>query len=217
MSNLNTLIDMLAHASTNDDAFNLYAPHDDKEVNANNQIRRENLKLYLQIMQERTPKSLMVMEAPGYRGCRLTGIPVTSRKVMLEGVPELKLLGTDQGFQNVDDEGFEDIYGEQSATIVWTTLAQLGHTPLIWNTFPFHPHKKDKPRTNRRPRKSEMRQGGELFHSLLDLFEIKQIIAIGNVAHETLSEFELESVKVRHPAQGGKNDFVAGLTQYLRT
>ncbi len=208
---LDALIDTLTNAPTTDDAYNEYALS-----NPNNAIRRANLKLYLQEMAKRLPNTMMVMEAPGYRGCRLTGVPVTSRKVLLEGVPTLDMFGTDKGFQNSDDEGFERVYGEQSATIVWNTLAELEVVPFIWNTFPFHPHKKDKPLTNRKPRKPETRLGGEILQHVIELWQFEQIIAIGNVAYDTMTEFDIVCVKVRHPAQGGKNDFVAGLTDIFK-
>lgn len=204
------LITTLAEADTASDAYNEYAPN-----HANNAIRRANLKLYLGAMAERMPDTLMVMEAPGYRGCRLTGVPVTSRKIMLEGVPEVDMFGEAKGFQNVDEAGFERVYGEQSATIVWGTLANLGVVPFIWNTFPFHPHKKDQPLTNRKPRKPETRLGGEILQQVIDLWQFKQLIAIGNVAYDTMTGLDIACVKVRHPAQGGKNDFVAGLTTIL--
>ena len=209
---LDTLIDLLANSPTAADAYNEYTVPD-----SNNVIRRANLKLYLQMMVERQPNTMIVMEAPGYRGCRLTGVPVTSRKVMLEGVPELDMFGVDQGFQNVDDVGFERVYGEQSATIVWGTLANLEVVPFIWNTFPFHPHKKDQPLTNRKPRKPETRLGGEILKHIIELWHFERIVAIGNVAYDTLSGLEIDCVKVRHPAQGGKNDFVAGLTDIFKS
>lgn len=207
---IDKLITSLAEAETASDAYNEYAPE-----YPNNAIRRANLKLYLSAMAERMPDTLMVMEAPGYRGCRLTGVPVTSRKIMLEGVPEVDMFGEDKGFQNVDEAGFERVYGEQSATIVWGTLANLGVVPFIWNTFPFHPYKKDQPLTNRKPRKPETRLGGEILQQVIDLWRFKQIIAIGNVAYDTMTGLDIPCVKVRHPAQGGKNDFVAGLTAIL--
>ena len=210
-SQLDALIDTLATASTADDAYNEYAPN-----NPHNAIRRANLKLYLQEMAERLPKTMMVMEAPGYRGCRLTGVPVTSRKVLLEGIPTLDMFGTHKGFQNCDDEGFERVYGEQSATIVWGTLEDLGVTPFIWNTFPFHPHKKNKPLTNRKPRKPETQLGGDILQQVITLWQFERIIAIGNVAYDTMTNLGIACVKVRHPAQGGKNDFVAGLTDIFK-
>lgn len=206
------IIERLGSASTDADAFNQYA----LDGNINNRIRRSNLKNYLDIMLDISPKYMIVMEAPGYRGCRLTGVPVTSRRILLEGIRSLKLFGTEQGFQNVDDDGFENIYGEQSATIVWSTLANIQCIPLIWNTYPFHPHRRDQPRTNRRPRKSETRVGINFIAQLLTIFQCRTIIAVGNVAHETLSKNQLACEKVRHPAQGGKNDFVAGITKILK-
>lgn len=203
---IDNFINDLAAETFADDVYNEYAPND-----PNNLIRQANFRLYLAEMEKRKLKYLMVMEAPGYRGCRLTGVPVTSRKILLEGVSELDIFGTDRGYQATDDEGFENVQGEQSATIVWGTLANLGIVPLIWNTFPFHPRKIGQQRTNRRPRKPEMKLGAHYLQRIIEHFQPKIIIAVGNVAHETLTSMKITSHKVRHPAQGGKNDFVAGL------
>jgi uracil-DNA glycosylase len=199
--------DLAAIEPSSADVFNQYHAED----NPNNAIRRANFTLYLQQIAARQPKTLLVMEAPGYRGSRLTGVPVTSRKVLLEGIPTLKLFGAENGFQDVADSGFEHIYSEQSATIVWNTLAELRHVPLIWNTFPFHPRENGKPLTNRRPRKRETELGGKFLQRVIDLFTPELVIAVGNVAYETLTDIGISSTKIRHPAQGGKNDFVAGL------
>ncbi len=203
-----SIIARLATTPTESDAYNEYAGDD-----PNNTIRRENLLLYLQQGLARQPDTLMVMEAPGYRGCRITGVPVTSRKILLEGIDGL--FGAGNGYQNTHDPGFERIYGEQSATIVWQTLADIGLFPFIWNTFPFHPHKPDQPLTNRKPRKAETERGATFLRDILDLFAFKTVIAVGNVAHDTLTGMAIDCQKVRHPAQGGKNDFVAGLRAML--
>lgn len=194
-----------------DDVYNQYAPD-----NADNAIRRENFRLYLQEMYKRQPRFMLLMEAPGYRGCRLTGIPVTSRKVVIEGLPELEMFGKERGYQLTDDEGFENVYGEQSATIVWNTLSEIGIVPLIWNSFPFHPRKVGNQRTNRKPRVAETRIGAIYLRRVIDFFKPSVIIAVGNVAHKTLIENEIGCQKVRHPAQGGKNDFVAGINMIIR-
>ena len=200
----------LSLARLDEDAFNEYAPR-----GADNAIRRANLRLYLRAMAARAPRTLLVMEAPGYRGCRLTGVPVTSRKVLLEGVPALRIFGVDAGYRDVSDVGFERVYGEQSATIVWETLARLDALPVIWNTFPFHPHQAGRPLSNRRPRKAETELGAAFLLRLLALWRFERIIAVGNVAYETLGKLGVDCHKVRHPAQGGKNDFVAGLSALL--
>ena len=44
--------------------------------------RRENLKLYLEKMKKLNPSFLLLGEAPGYKGCRLTGIPFSSEKIL---------------------------------------------------------------------------------------------------------------------------------------
>ena len=209
---IETIVDNLSRLEVSEDSFNQYARGDDP----NNAIRRANLLRYLETMLERKPSKMMVMEAPGYRGCRLTGLPVTSRRVMLDGVPELDLLGINQGYEDTEDEGFEDIQGEQSATIVWETLADLGRAPLIWNTYPFHPHILGDLRSNRKPRKAETTLGSQFMRDVVMLFKPEVIIAVGNVAETTIIGSGLNCVKVRHPAQGGKNDFVAGMTRLLK-
>ena len=134
---------------------------------------------------------------------------------MLEGLPALKLFGRDAGFRDVADAGFERVYGEQSATIVWNALSDLGALPVIWNTFPFHPNKAGKPDSNRKPRLGELVLGAEFLRRILDMWDFEQLIAVGNVAHEMLQNLNLDCRKVRHPAHGGKKDFVAGLQSTL--
>ena len=207
---IDALIRDLSQARLSADAFNEYAPG-----HANNAIRRANLRLYLRAMTARSPQTLLVMEAPGYRGCRLTGVPVTSRKVLLEGAPKLQMFGAEAGYRDVGDAGFERVYGEQSATIVWGTLADLRALPMIWNTFPFHPHRAGQPLSNRKPRAAETALGSVFLLRVLALWRFRQVIAVGNVAFQTLGDLGIECRKVRHPAHGGKHDFVAGLSALL--
>lgn len=55
-----------------------------------NALRRHNLEIYLQEMLDRRPKVLLVGEAPGFRGMRITGVPFTNRTP----VPSETELGT---------------------------------------------------------------------------------------------------------------------------
>lgn len=203
---IDTFVTALAAVPVAADSFNQYAPPD-----PNNAIRRHNLTRYLTQMLALRPPALLLMEAPGYRGCRLTGIPVTSR-VMLTGAHPMGWFGVANGYQLPEDAGFEDVRGEQTSTIVWTTLAQLNVTPLIWSSYPFHPHQPDNPRSNRPPRKAEVALGRQFVGQIAALFTPQIVVAVGNVAVATLSELGIAHHKVRHPAQGGKNDFVAGMT-----
>ncbi|RMG85554.1 MAG: hypothetical protein D6712_09220 [Chloroflexi bacterium] len=204
---ITAFVDDLAAVDSGERAYNHYAP-----TNANNDLRRANLSLYLQHMAERQPDTILIAEAPGYRGCRLTGLPMTSRRVMLEGIEALAMFGEARGYCNPQDTGFERIYNEQSATILWGTLAEIGAVPFIWSTFPFHPHQPQKPLSNRRPTKTEIALGVPFIKRLLAMYRFSRVIAVGNVAYETLNKLGIAvTAKVRHPAQGGKNDFVAGL------
>ena len=210
---IDALIADLARAQLRADAFNQYGPHESDD--ASKAIRRANLRLYCRAMARRQPRSLLVMEAPGYRGCRLTGIPVTSRKIMLESLPGLGIFGVDQGYRDVDEPGFEKVYGEQSATIVWGALAGLEALPMIWNAFPFHPRRAGQPLSNRKPRKAEIQLGGSFLRRVFEIWRIEQVIAVGNVAHESLLALGLPCPKLRHPAHGGKGDFLRGLAAEL--
>ncbi len=209
---LRSFVERLAQTRATPNTYNQYAygiPFND--------IRRINLLLYLRQIAERKSSLMLVMEAPGYRGSRLTGIPVTSRKLLLEGVPALEMLGRQRGYQDIPEPKFAHIQGEQSATIVWQTLADIGQTPLIWSSFPFHPHLVEQPLTNRKPLRSEVLLGRTFLQEMLEMFTPQHIIAVGNVGDSTLSEMGIPHTKVRHPAQGGKNDFVAGVKQLYTT
>jgi uracil-DNA glycosylase len=210
MDKIDTFIEALAGAKVASDAYNQYAPGD-----KNNDIRRHNARLYFEHILARKPSLLFVAEAPGYRGCRLTGLPLVSRKFLVEGIPELELFGTARGYVETHDPGFEKIQGEQSATIVWNTLKTYGVVPLIWSTFPFHPHQPDKPLTNRAPRRDEIAAGKIFLQQIVALANFKQVVAVGNVAEGALQSLGIDCVKVRHPAQGGKNDFVRGIQEVM--
>lgn len=203
---IDAFIEALAGATVASDAYNQYVLDDN-----NNDIRRHNLRLYLQQIIERQPSTLFVAEAPGYRGNRLTGLPFVSRKILLEGIPELDLFGTEHGYRNPDDPGFEKIVGEQSATIVWNTLREHYFVPMIWSAFPFHPHQPDKPLTNRAPRRDEVAAGKLFLQKVIEMADFKRVVAVGNVAEGSLRSLGIDCVKIRHPAQGGKNDFVRGI------
>ncbi len=205
---IDQLIQQLSQTELAPDAFNQYAPG-----NADNAIRRANLRLYLQAMRQRTPSTLLVMEAPGYRGCRLTGVPVTSRKILLQGLPALAMFGREAGYRDLDDAGFERVNGEQSATIVWGALADLSALPFIWNSFPFHPHKAGQPLSNRKPRAPETLLGLVFLRRIMEMWSFERVVAVGNVAYDTMRRDAIDCHKLRHPAQGGKNDFVAGLSR----
>ena len=207
MPDFETFIQRLAATPVADDATNQYAAVD----NPYNALRRANLLRYLTDIYERRARVALIGEAPGYRGMRLMGIPFGSRRIVTQGLPALGLFGVERGYVDVPEPGFEAINAEQSGTIVWGTLSELGIAALTWGAFPFHPHRLGEPLTNRAPRTPEVATGVPFVRELLDIFQPEKVIAVGNVAHRQLTALGIPSAKIRHPAQGGKNDFVAGL------
>lgn len=173
------------------------------------QIRLANLRRYFEQLLERGSATLMLGEAPGYQGCRRTGIGFTSEPQLIGGIPELGMLGEARGYRLSGE--FADLRKEPSATIVWAELARLDFVPLIWAAFPFHPHKPGEPNSNRTPKRSEIDFGRPILLELIEAFQIERVLAIGRIAHESLVEAGIEAPRIRHPAQGGKNEFVAGM------
>jgi uracil-DNA glycosylase len=205
---INTFIKQLAKTAVPPHVYNPYSY--DQPRNA---ARRHNLRRYLHQMQPRQPHTLLVAEAPGYRGCRLTGVPFSSPHILRHGLDGVSLYGLERGYRLPAE--WPHIQREASATIVWETLPRYAHLPLLWNAFPFHPHRPGDPQSNRPPKISELALGRPFVETLLTLFPIQIIVAVGNKADTALSRWGLDFVKVRHPSQGGKRDFQAGLAAIL--
>jgi uracil-DNA glycosylase len=120
---------------------------------ADSAIRRGRLAAYLSARV--SAPVLLVGEAAGYRGARISGLPFTS---------ERQLTGTGPA--------------EATATIVQRTLAELGLTDriLLWNVVPTHP---GTAASNRRPTRAEV-EGGRAF--LQELAKGREIVAVGRLA-----------------------------------
>src|SRR5438093_10758741 len=125
---------------------------------ARSELRRERLRAHL----ERDAPLLLVGEAAGYRGARVSGIPFTS---------ERQLTGAGSA--------------EATATIVRRVLAELGleDSTLCWNVVPTHPHLPGRPETNRRPTRAE-RDASRPF--LRELARGRRAVAMGRLAHAVL-------------------------------
>ena len=90
----------------------------------------ENLKAYLELMLSIDGKRILLIgEAPGYKGCKITGIPFTSGRVFDKVEhPILTQLKNKLRLSKIESEN--------TATIVWNYLATKNNTPLFWNLLP---------------------------------------------------------------------------------
>ncbi len=171
---LGALVDALARARIGE-TFNQYR---------RSRLRRERLEAYLR--SRRHASVVLVGEAAGYRGARVSGIPFTSERQLTGHGP-----------------------AEATATIVHRVLAELGveQDVLLWNVVPTHPHEPDRPYTNRRPTRAEV-ESSALF--LEGVSRGRRIVAVGRLAQEATG-----APYVRHPSRGGALEFASGLARLL--
>ena len=202
-----TFIDVLARTKVPDNVYNQFS-----YANKENAIRRKNLLIYLKQMYRLNPKLILVAEAPGYRGNRITGVPFTSEHLLMNNIVGLDLFGKDKGYRLPVEK--DRLLKEATATIIWKALLEYDIFALGWNAFPFHPHKKDNPQSNRTPNRHELLLGENFLLKMIKMFNVETIVAVGNKSKESLDKLGIDSTKVRHPAQGGKNEFVKGLSAF---
>lgn len=205
---IDNFISLLACAHPPGCLFNPYG-----QRTSANAIRRSNLRRYLQEMARRGPHTLLIGEAPGYRGCRLTGVPFTSERIILDDAPGRRLFGESRGYRKTSERA--KLTGEQSATIVWSVLKSIDPLPLLWNALPFHPHDDGDPWTNRTPLTTELALGAPFLRILLDIFSPETVVGVGNKAAQILRRRDIAHRKVRHPSYGGKGDFTRGIQNLM--
>ncbi len=140
-------VDSLAQARIGE-TFNQYS---------GSELRRERLRAYLGC--KGGARFLLVGEAAGYRGARVSGLPFTSERQLTGEGP-----------------------AEATATIVHRVLGELGVEDdiLLWNVVPTHPGTAS---SNRRPTRAEVRQAMPF---LEELRRGRTPIAVGRLAHEVL-------------------------------
>ncbi len=167
-------------------------------------VRQQNLRAFLSRFDR--VHYVLLAEAAGYQGCRFSGIPMTSEAQIVG--PEALHWARNGGYERSSSRS--TLWREPSATILWETLGERLDC-LIWNTVPWHPVGKRGPLSNRTPLRAEIVAGLEVLECLLELAPTAQLVAVGRVAEKALVELGREPCYVRHPAHGGKPQFVSGI------
>jgi len=168
---------------------------------AEGRLRRENLTRYLARVGD-TADTVLVAEAPGWRGMTNTGVPFTS----------MRELGPEYLVPPAPTAPWE-----ASSRVVQAALAEWdGPLPLTWAIFPHHPFAAPDRLTNRTPRPAEVRDGAPVALALLDALRSTgghevRVVAVGRKAQGALALAGIEAVAVRHPAQGGATQFTEQL------
>ena len=178
-----------------------------------NEGRRRNLELYLQEMLQREPKVLLLGEAPGFRGMRMTGVPFTNINILQDGIDHFGLFGPGKGY--VSPAVPPAVAPEPTATVMWRVLEDLNFLPLLWSAYPLHPHLPNNFLSNRTPTSAEALAGQPFWLALMRLFPITSVVAVGNVAYRSILASGRSAPKVRHPAHGGKERFRLELQELL--
>ncbi len=196
------------------DVFNQYAesnPELDRPDAAAR--RRGNMRRYLECF--RDAAYVLVSEAPGYAGCRFTGVSFTDERFLF-GEQPLAWAQDAGGFLRAGRDD-RPLSREMSATIVWGALGDRRDI-VFWPTFPWHPMGTRGPLSNRPPRRDEILVGREVLHWLLEtLFPGRILGAVGCHGHAALAALGYGDVRyIRHPAQGGASEFRRGIATLRR-
>ena len=148
---------------------------------------------------------LFVGEAPGHRGCAITGIPFTSERILRSRghaflnalFPALAPMG------NVT---------ERSATIVWQQFAGKRSLPAFWNAFPLHPHPANVSNKNVSPTAVQILAGIPFLQTIVQILDPHTIVAVGGVAQSMAAQTfpHLHHISLLHPSYRGTAGFILG-------
>jgi uracil-DNA glycosylase len=199
----------LLAADCGPNVFNPWKQRDERNDGALNgpAARRKRLCVHLSVQ----PDHILIGEAAGYQGCHVTGIAFTSERLIMTGVvPRIAAPGGRLSTRHIP-------WSEPSATTVWKTLHALNieQNTILWNAFPWHPHRPGNLQSNRTPTRLERQFGLVVLDSLLSAVPKAIVFAVGRHAESILAEVGRAAVPLRHPSMGGAVLFRRGLQRAL--
>jgi uracil-DNA glycosylase len=187
------------------DVFNPWADHceiHDRSDAA--ETRRANLLVMLEAALDERVETMWIARDLGYRGGRRTGVPLTD-EVHLDNAGRLL------GGVELERATTGPIVAERTAAVVWQVLTDIGLPVMLWNVFPFHPHERNDPMSNRCHTKTERQTTWPILQALVAMIRPKSVVAIGRDAHMALADLTIPVICVRHPSYGGQREFIDGM------
>jgi uracil-DNA glycosylase len=154
---------------------------------------------------------LLIGEASGYQGCKVSGIPFTSERLLMAGaIPRIPAPSHRLSSRSRP-------WSEPSATTMWGTLqaAGIASCTVLWNAYPWHPYKAGTLHSNRTPSRQERQAGVPVLRELLDLYPKARVFAVGRNAEASLTELGIAATALRHPSMGGATLFGQQLRKAL--
>ncbi len=186
--------------------FNFYKNFDlSVDLKNGAEIRKENLKKYLASFTF-SPDIFLLGEAPGHKGCRFSGVPFTSERLLCNG--ETPFTGRQSSCDSYPKS-------EATASIFWRIMKSYHPKFIVWNCIPFHPHDPGLLRTNRTPTISEINLYSGILGSFIKIINPKKIIAVGKRAERALKHLNFDYYPIRHPSHGGSRLFEEGIKSFM--
>ena len=186
-----------------DGCFNPYAdrypPFDVQDAPA---IRSSNVKHVLDAAAKGGVADLWIGLELGHNGGRRTGLAMTDDAHVKAHGPRF---GVADQLRHATRAGPPK---EMTAAIVWEALAGIERPVFLWNVVPVHAHRPAEPLSNRRHTSSERDFCLPLLHALIKLLRPSRLVTLGGDASRALERSGCPHVAVRHPAFGGKRDFI---------
>lgn len=208
--------------------FNPWSEYDkehDKDSTAP-QIRTLQLQEYFKIRKSQA-KYILLGEALSYQGGKFTGIAMTSERILLGNhskvAANLAIGNNTSRTSKISIKNKNNILGmnEPTASIVWSSVLENNIPAMqvvFWNIFPWHPYKQGDFLTNRTPNNKELLLGLEYFKDFMRIFNQAKVVCVGVGAKKTISRLtDNECFYLRHPANGGANEFRDGFVKFIKS
>ena len=144
--------------------------------------RRKNLEKFL--IQAKSPKYILIGEAPGRKGCLKCGVPFCDDYTIAKIIPEAEIIGK--------------LSKETSAQRIYMAFKK---DFVAWNVFPFQPCFPDG--RNRTPSDIEIRKGIIFLKDFLDIFynqKSTRVILLGDKAKDAFDFPKIDAIEVIHPS-----------------